>query len=274
MATRCLRASDALQNAVPLQPNVSDISKEKKKGLEKFLSKIGNDQRGIDPAEMNTLFHTNLPILLDNETIVLAFKSAGSWDQDSEVELHTRNEWTLGETNLDFRKGKADTVQKIFSSILLGAKEDVERYFKSSGGAFATGGAANVPNIESFAKWLSSNSVEISADAFTQQLHSDPSILLDEEHCEKAYRCGRDTYVHTNLRFLKVDVKGITGKKIQYLSIPTKHFESFEVETSGHMDADAEVYQQTKKLRVQQDILVKSAEVMDMPVYLTNKLMF
>lgn len=317
LATRCLTASNALQNIVPLKPNVSDVSKEEK-GFEKFLSKIGNDQRAIDPAEMNTLFHTDIPILLENETIVLAFKagrdatfftnlrvvamdvkglsgkkveyksipyssivafsaeSAGSWDQDSEIALHTRNEWTMGETNLDFRKGKADIVliQKFFASILLAPKEDVERYFKSTGGEFATGGAVNAPNVSSFAKWLSSNSVEISADTVTQQLHSDPSILLDEEHCEKAYRCGRDTYVYTNLRFLKVDVQGITGKKINYLSIPTKHFESFEIETAGHMDADAEVYLQTKKLRVQQDILVKGADIMDMQVYLTNKLMF
>jgi hypothetical protein len=124
----------------------------KEKGFEKFLSKIGDDQRAIDPSELNRELHTTNPILLDGEDIVMAFKagrdvtiftnlrimemdvqgwsgekinytsipytsirgfsaeSAGGWDRDSEVDIYTRNRWTLKKFAMDFRKGKADIV--------------------------------------------------------------------------------------------------------------------------------------------------------------------
>ena len=318
LSTRCLNASDSLQNAVPLQPNVSNVS-EKGKGVEQFLSKIGNDQRAIDPTEMNTLLHNDLPILLDNENIVMAFKagrdatfftnlrvlimdvqgmsgkrvkykslpyksilsfsaaSAGSWDRDSEVKLYTRNDWSMKEISMDFRKGKADIVmiQKFFSSVLMGSKEDMESYFQSVGGSFKKSLEMDVPGVDSFLSWVTSNSVEIDAASVTEKLHNDPPVLLDAERCEKAYQAGRDMYVYTTHRFLMVNVQGLTGKKIEYLSIPCKNIEFFSVETAGHLDRDSEVYLNTRvlgKKKVQQDILAKHGDVMDMNVYLTEKL--
>ena len=319
LSKRCLNACDALTEVVPLKPNTSNTSQEEK-GFEKFLSRIGDDQRAIDPTEMNTVLHTELPILLGNECIVMAFKagrdatfftnlrvlimdvqgwsgkkveytsipyksirafsaeSAGSWDRDSEIKLYTRNLWTLSTVSLDFRKGKADIImlQKFLSAIVLGTKEEVERYFQTTSSSTILS-QTNAPNLDSFLSWLTSNTVEVHPDVVSHQLHSDPPILLDTEHCEKAYRSGRDMYVYTNLRLLKVDVKGLTGKKVEYLSIPLKWIKAFEVETAGLMDPDAEVYllaNITDKRRVQQDILVKRGDVMEMHKYLTEKLLF
>lgn len=318
LSKRCLNACDALSNAMPLRPNTSNTSQEEK-GFQKFLSRIGDDQRAIDPTEMNTILHTELPILLDNENVVMAFKagrdatfftnlrvlimdvqgwsgqkveyqsipyksirafsaeSAGSWDRDSQIQLYTRNLWSLSKVSLDFRKGKADIImlQKFLSAIVLGTKEEIERYFQSTSSSTIMS-QTNAPNLDSFLSWMTSNTVEVQPDVVSHQLHSDPPILLDNENCEKAYRSGRDMYVYTNLRLLKVDVQGLTGKKVEYLSIPLKWIKAFEVETAGHMDRDAEVYllaNITDKKRVEQDILIKCGDVMEMHKYLTNKLL-
>ncbi|CAB9514297.1 Pfam:DUF1696 [Seminavis robusta] len=318
ISKRCLHAHDALQDLVPLHPNISNTS-DSEKGFDKFMSKMGDDQRAIDPTELNAILHTEIPVLLDNENIVLAFKvgrdatlftnlrvmimdvqgwsgkkveyksipyksirgfsaeSAGSWDRDSEIKLYTRNLWDLQKLSLDFRKGKVDIVmlQKFLSSILLGTKEDAARYFETSGSFGSL--EPKAPDMDSFTSWLTSNSVEIDADIVSHQLHSDPSILLDDERVERAYKCGRDMFVYTTLRLLRVDVQGLSGNKVQYKSIPMKWVHSFEVETAGHLDNDAEVYIQTSipgMQRVQQDILVKAGDVMQMHMYLTNKLLF
>ncbi|CAB9512461.1 Pfam:DUF1696 [Seminavis robusta] len=292
ISKRCLHAHDALQDLVPLHPNISNTS-DSEKGFDKFMSKMGDDQRAIDPTELNAILHTEIPVLLDNENIVLAFKvgrdatlftnlrvmimdvqgwsgkkveyksipyksirgfsaeSAGSWDRDSEIKLYTRNLWSL---------------KKI---------KDAARYFETSGSFGSL--EPKAPDMDSFTSWLTSNSVEIDADVVSHQLHSDPSILLDDERVERAYKCGRDMFVYTTLRLLRVDVQGLSGNKVQYKSIPMKWVHSFEVETAGHLDNDAEVYIQTSipgMQRVQQDILVKAGDVMQMHVYLTNKLLF
>ena len=38
-----------------------------------------------------------------------------------------------------------------------------------------------------------------------------------------------------------VDKQGVTGKKVEYKSIPYKSISRFSVETSGHFDLDAEL---------------------------------
>jgi Bacterial PH domain len=318
LATRILKASDAIPNAVPVPPNTEHIS-ESERGVEEFLSKIGNDQHAVDPTEMNALLHHEIPILLDNENIVMAFKagrdatfftnmrvivldtkgwsgkkveyksllytsifgfsatSAGGWDRDSEVALLTRNDWDLRLLEMDFRKGKADIVmiQKFLSAVVLGSEEDLANYLESAGGDANQSLKINLPGMDSFVSFVTKNSVEVDAEAVSQQLHSYPPILLQDEHCEKVYSSGRDMYVYTNLRYLHVDTKGLTGKKIKYSSMPCKNIQVFSVETAGHLDRDSEV--QLKALgdfRSKQDILAKQADVMDLHVYLTNKLLF
>lgn len=78
------------------------------------------------------------------------------------------------------------------------------------------------------------------------------------------------------MRVLLVDVKGWSGKKVKYLSIPLKQMKGYEVETAGFMDSDAEVYMLcsvTSLSRFEQDILVKKGDVMDMNLYLGSKLL-
>lgn len=66
-------------------------------------------------------------------------------------------------------------------------------------------------------------------------------ILIDIEEVEQAYILVRDLIVFTNFRLIIVDKQGVTGKKIDYKSIPYHSISRFSVETSGHFDLDAEL---------------------------------
>lgn len=66
-------------------------------------------------------------------------------------------------------------------------------------------------------------------------------LLSDNEVINKAYKLIRDMFVFTNRRLILIDVQGLTGKKIEYRSIPYSKITSFSVETAGHFDLDAEL---------------------------------
>ncbi len=42
-------------------------------------------------------------------------------------------------------------------------------------------------------------------------------------------------------RLIMVDIQGVSGKKVEYLSIPYKSIKYFSVETAGGFDRDSEV---------------------------------
>jgi len=66
-------------------------------------------------------------------------------------------------------------------------------------------------------------------------------LLIDNEVIEVGFKVLRDTFVFTNKRLILVDVQGITGKKVEYLSIPYNKITKFSVETAGSFDLDAEL---------------------------------
>lgn len=56
-----------------------------------------------------------------------------------------------------------------------------------------------------------------------------------------AFKLVRDLIVFADKRLIIVDKQGVTGKKVEYKSIPYKSISRFSVETSGHFDLDAEL---------------------------------
>ncbi|MEL7649414.1 MAG: PH domain-containing protein [Sedimentibacter sp.] len=66
-------------------------------------------------------------------------------------------------------------------------------------------------------------------------------LLAANENIDKAYKLIRDMFIFTNRRLILIDVQGMTGKKIEYHSIPYSKITQFSVETAGHFDLDAEL---------------------------------
>lgn len=67
------------------------------------------------------------------------------------------------------------------------------------------------------------------------------NILSSQESVEKAYKLIRDMFIFTNKRLILVDKQGVTGKKVEYHSIPYKAITHFSIETAGNFDLDAEL---------------------------------
>lgn len=71
--------------------------------------------------------------------------------------------------------------------------------------------------------------------------HEYEKLLAEDETIEVGFKVIRDTFIFTNRRLIIIDVQGLTGKKIEYLSIPYGKITKFSIETSGHFDLDAEL---------------------------------
>jgi Bacterial PH domain len=66
-------------------------------------------------------------------------------------------------------------------------------------------------------------------------------ILIQGENIIRAYKLVRDMYVFTSKRLILVDKQGITGSKVDYLSIPYKSIKMFSKENAGTFDMDEEL---------------------------------
>ena len=66
-------------------------------------------------------------------------------------------------------------------------------------------------------------------------------ILIPEEEIVAAFRIFRDKWVFTNKRLIMLDVRGVTGSKRDYHSVPYNSINHFSVETSGTFDGDCEM---------------------------------
>lgn len=66
-------------------------------------------------------------------------------------------------------------------------------------------------------------------------------VLLDGEEIHTAFKVVRDLFVFTPHRLILVDKQGLTGKKVEYHSIPYKSISQFSVETAGFLDLDSEL---------------------------------
>jgi hypothetical protein len=66
-------------------------------------------------------------------------------------------------------------------------------------------------------------------------------LLTPDEKLEKAYQVFRDSFLFTNRRLIIVDRQGLSGKKMEYHSIPYRNITHFSIETAGSFDLEAEL---------------------------------
>ena len=66
-------------------------------------------------------------------------------------------------------------------------------------------------------------------------------IFVKGEKVEAGFKIIIDLFIFTNKRLVLIDKQGLTGRKIEYLSIAYKSIAKFSVETAGTFDLDAEL---------------------------------
>jgi len=186
-----------------------------------------------------------------------AVRSAGAWlDKDSEMMLWTdilneppRKE---GENDIpaqpgmayieqDFQKDKVDlsAIGRFLASkcALLGSQSSqpptlvAPELLKPS----------EPGSMEKFMSWIGNNARQVDPSALDAQLHGGLSMLLPEERVQMGFVCGRDTFVLTTHRAMKIDVQGLMGTKMEFKSIPYTKLRGYSVESAGNWDTDAEL---------------------------------
>lgn len=75
-----------------------------------------------------------------------------------------------------------------------------------------------------------------------KKFHSDyGQLLTDGEIIETGFVVLRDTFLFTNKRLILVDIQGISGKQIEYFSIPYNKITKFSIQTGECFDLNAEL---------------------------------
>ena len=82
------------------------------------------------------------------------------------------------------------------------------------------------------------NASEIDVSEIREELEP---IIGENESIERVFKEIRDLYVFTSRRLILIDKQGLTGRKVDYHSIPYRAITQFKVETAGHFDLDAEI---------------------------------
>ena len=76
----------------------------------------------------------------------------------------------------------------------------------------------------------------------TTEIHQEvKNSLIQDEQVLKSYQLVRDEIIFTNKRLILLDKQGLTGKKIDVLSVPYKQITRFAKECAGTFDLDEEL---------------------------------
>lgn len=169
--------------------------------------------------------------------------SAGTWDLDSEMTLTIKAPWYNREVgkglSIDFARGRCDVLalNQFISAQVIGTAD----------------GTSVIPweimppqpegLIGEFFSWLGDDFHQISAMDATMQFANAPRLLLADETVELAFKCGKDFFMATTKRWLKVDVQSRDRAKVLCTSVPIRFVPCFNVTTAAKniFDSDAEI---------------------------------
>ena len=82
----------------------------------------------------------------------------------------------------------------------------------------------------------------ISGNVNVDELAKDyEKLLAPDEQIHAGFKVVRDLIVFTTKRIIMIDVQGMTGRKREYLTIPYSKITKFSIESSGHLDLEADL---------------------------------
>lgn len=99
------------------------------------------------------------------------------------------------------------------------------------------------------------------------------TLLIPDEKVTFAFISMRDKLVLTNKRIVSVNVQGITGKKIDYTSIPYSKIQVFSIETAGTFDLDSELDVTISGLGTVRFELSAQTDIKELGKFLSNQIL-
>ena len=85
---------------------------------------------------------------------------------------------------------------------------------------------------------LMGNASAVSKEELTKKY---ARLFTESETVDFGFKLIRDTFIFTSKRLILIDVQGLTGSKVEYMSLPYKSISRFSLESSGTFDLDAEL---------------------------------
>ena len=85
---------------------------------------------------------------------------------------------------------------------------------------------------------LAGNATETEVEVF-EELYGE--LLIEGESILRGFKLLRDSFLFTDKRLIIIDKQGVTGKKIEFHSVPYKSITQFSTETAGSFDGDCEL---------------------------------
>jgi hypothetical protein len=168
-----------------------------------------------------------------------AVEMAGTMDSDVELKVIYSDGGFL---DMDFVAGSTDifAIQQFLNEkVLISSATGTA----SQGGDYSAAASPGEDSGGNFLDWMGDDCTQIDASQVESELKSGKTnILLPDETVDLAFKCGRDSFLCTSKRLMQIDVKGMSGKRVHYLSILWKCFRAFSVETGGNfLDRDSEL---------------------------------
>ena len=150
-----------------------------------------------------------------NSIRAFSVETAGTMDTDQELKIYARG---IGKVAIDFVNNvDVIAIHRFLSSVVIRGKgAGADTY---GGGAVVHDSNVNMAGNTGFLDLLGSNFSQVDVKEVETRLKSNPNLLLEDESVELAFQCGRDSFIFTSKRVLRIDVQGITGKSIEYLTI-------------------------------------------------------
>ena len=140
-------------------------------------------------------------------------ETAGSMDADQELKLFAHG---IGRVSIDLVKSiDVLAIYRFLSSVIIRGEQAAAGKVAAKASVYNGSSAQKmmVGSSTGFFDLFGANYAQIDSKTVESSLRSNPNILLDEENVEMAFKCGRDSFILTSRRLLKIDVQGISGKK-------------------------------------------------------------
>jgi hypothetical protein len=265
----------------PIDPTPPNMDK-KQSTAGNIVDWFGDNAKQVSAAEVDVIFKTEMPVLLQHEVVEIAFKSGRDYTVFTNKRvLRVDVQGAFGKKieflTILWKSVQSYSVQtagafldrdmemKLFTNIIgLDVIDQDFRHGKSD--IFAvqkvlcnhilgpdTETLGNVDKHEGEIDqkgfwWFRDNQRPLDVTEMDRVYHSQPNILRGNEHVEMAFKGRRDVTMFTNLRIILVDPKGLVGRQVEYTSIPWKSVVGHAVRTAGKfIDYDTEVCIWTEK---------------------------
>ena len=203
-------------------------------------------------------------------------ESSGSFDRDSELKLTLCTPWLPGpyasHVTRDFRSGQVDivAVHNLIAAKTLGPPGKPSDFGNDNSIM-----PSNPGSMENLIAFISEKNLKLDPLPIEEKFKTEVPILQNDENVELAFKCGRDMFLITTKRVISIDVQGLSGKKIQFDSVPYKYVNGFSVESAGTLSRTVKAYLFVSKLEggIQADFGKKNTDIFEINNSLANKIL-